>query len=96
MTNLHRAQILLEEEQHQALAALARQQKRSISQIVREIVGQYLAERTETEQQQRELQAIAALTALRGQIEERHGVIQQDLLAAARAEREQELEPAWQ
>jgi uncharacterized protein with PIN domain len=35
---MHRAQIILEEEQHTALAEIARQENRSISEIVREMV----------------------------------------------------------
>jgi hypothetical protein len=39
----------------------------------------------------KELQALKALTKLRRQIEQEHGIIQVNLLAEIRAEREQEL-----
>jgi hypothetical protein len=42
----HRAQILLEPTQHQALIEIARQEQRSISDIVRQIIAQHLEERT--------------------------------------------------
>ncbi|NUM49094.1 MAG: ribbon-helix-helix protein, CopG family [Anaerolineales bacterium] len=41
----HRTQILLEPDQHQALTEIARQEKRSISEVVREMLRQQLAER---------------------------------------------------
>ena len=40
-----RTQILLEPEQHQALAIIARQEKRSLSDIVREMIQKQLEER---------------------------------------------------
>jgi predicted CopG family antitoxin len=42
---MHRTQILLEPEQHRALAELARSEGRSVSELVREIIRQRLAER---------------------------------------------------
>lgn len=46
----YRAQILLEPEQHKALADLAQRRGTSISQVVRDIVGEYLVEQdTEVE-----------------------------------------------
>lgn len=44
MSSLHRAQILLESEQNRTLAEIARRDGRNISELVREIMGQYLAE----------------------------------------------------
>ena len=40
----YRAQILLEPEQHQALAEIARRQNRSLSDVVREMVDRELAD----------------------------------------------------
>lgn len=42
---MYRAQIILEEEQHKALVEIARQEGRSISEIVREMVHSGLLER---------------------------------------------------
>lgn len=62
---MYRAQILLEPEQHKALAAIAERKGTSISQVVREIVGQYLVEQdTELEHQ------LAALERIRQHREE--------------------------
>jgi hypothetical protein len=41
---VHRTQILLETEQHQALAAIARRQNRSLSDVVREMLDRELAD----------------------------------------------------
>lgn len=95
MGNLYRAQILLEPEQHRTLAQIAEREGRSISEVVREIVGQYLVEREQETQLQREMQAIDILTQIRCQIEQKHGVYQGDLLAEIRAEREQEIDRVW-
>lgn len=57
---MYRAQILLEPEQHKALAAIAERKGTSISQVVREIVGQYLVGQ-DTELEKR----LAALDKLR-------------------------------
>jgi predicted DNA-binding protein len=95
MGNLYRAQILLEPEQHRTLVELAEKEGRSISEIVREIIGQYLVEREQATQLQREMQALATLTQIRRQIEQKHGVYQGDLLAEIRAEREQEFDRVW-
>lgn len=96
MSTLYRAQILLEPEQHRALTELAQQEKRSLSELMREIVGQYLAERAVTTQKQRELAALEALVQMRRQIQAQHGLYQGDWLAEARAEQEQDLERIWQ
>jgi hypothetical protein len=42
---VYRAQILLEQEQHQALAEIARREKRSLSDVVREMLQKQLEER---------------------------------------------------
>ena len=42
---MYRTQILLEEEQHNALAEIARREKRSLSDVVREMLQKQLEER---------------------------------------------------
>ena len=42
---MHRTQILLEPEQHKILTEIARQEKRSLSDILREMVDKQIAER---------------------------------------------------
>lgn len=87
----YRAQILLEPEQHQALAEIAAGRQVSISSVVREIVETYLVERDLGERLRKEIQAIQSLSQLRLEIEAQHGVILEDLLAGAREERAGEL-----
>jgi hypothetical protein len=95
MSTLYRAQILLEQEQHQALSEMAEQEGRSISELVREIVGEHLAEQDREARLRREMQALEALTRIRRQIEAQHGVLQADFLAEARQEREEDIERVW-
>jgi predicted DNA-binding protein len=96
MSTLYRAQLLLESDQHEALAEIAQQEGRSISDLVREIVQQHLNERNEMARKQRELQALERLTQIRARLKEEHGTYQGDLLAAVRAEREEEMVRIWQ
>ena len=96
MSNLYRAQLLLESEQHQALAEIAEQEGRSISDLVREIVEEHLTERREQAQQLRALQAIERLAEIRAELREEHGVFQGDPLAEVRTEWEANVERLWQ
>ena len=90
-----RTQILLEPEQHSALVEIAHLEQRSISDVVRSIVDQYLNSRSEDVQKQRARQALEKLIHMRHKIEARSGVYQGDLLAEARAEREAQIESVW-
>jgi hypothetical protein len=67
MNTLYRAQLLLEYEQHKALADIAEREGRSLSDLVREIVGQHLAERNQ------QAQNLSALRALRRMIQIQEG-----------------------
>ena len=91
----HRTQILLEPEQHKALVAIANQEKRSISDVVRRVISKYLDERTKETGRQRAAQALKELTCLRERIEQRSGMYKGDLIAEARAERDGQLERVW-
>jgi len=96
MSTLHRAQLLLESEQHQALAEIAEREGRSISDLVREIVRQHLAERRQQAQQLAAMEAVERLTQIRARLQEEHGIYQGDLLAEVRAEWEEDAERTWQ
>ncbi len=83
---LHRTQLFLEPEQHEALERQARQQRRSISEVVREYVDLGLARsRAETE---RRLAVLDELARFRRRI----GPVGVDLVAEAREERQRQLE----
>jgi len=92
----YRAQILLEPNQHQALAAIAAERQESISHVVREIVQEYLIEYDQEAQLRQELQAIAVLTQLRQTIQSEKGLLPEDLLTEARAARAAELGESWE
>jgi predicted DNA-binding protein len=96
MGTLHRAQLLLETEQHEALAEIAEQEGRSISDLVREIVRQHLAERRQRAQQVTALQAIERLAQIRGRLREEHGMYQGDPLAEVREEWDEDVERTWE
>lgn len=72
---LHRTQILLDPKQHQALATLARNEGRSISELVREMVQQALAQREQGAQAtlRRQLAALQRIRAHRDAIVARRG-----------------------
>ncbi|MEJ2304106.1 MAG: ribbon-helix-helix protein, CopG family [Anaerolineales bacterium] len=95
MGTKYRAQILLEPEQHEALSEIAKQEQRSISDLVREIIADWLAAEDQEDQRQRQLQALEQLTELRHQIQERHGVYTGDLIEEGRAERDEDLGRVW-
>ena len=94
-THMYRAQILLEQQQHETLAKIASREKRSISDVVREIVNEWLAAQTFESQKRLELDALEQLGQIRLRIQEQRGVYRGDLLAEARSEREQDIERVW-
>jgi hypothetical protein len=95
MTTLRRVQLLLEAEQHEALASIAKEEQRSISDLVREIVGRHLAERERLARNVGALQAIERLTQIRTRLQEEHGLFPGDPLADVRAERQGDVERVW-
>lgn len=92
---LYRAQILLEKEQHEVLAEMAEAQDRSISDLVREIIDDYLSQREEDNQLERELEALHRLREIREEARKRYGVYQGDLIREVREERDQDLDRIW-
>jgi hypothetical protein len=58
MGKMHRAQILIDPEQHQSLAEIAQQEGTSISEIVRRAVHHWLAERHEEQVLRRQMDAL--------------------------------------
>ena len=93
--NKYRAQILLEPEQHAALAEVARREDRSLSDLVREIVNKWLEEQDRQAKLTRELQALEELTRMRLAIQEEHGIYTGDLLEEARVERDEDMNRVW-
>ena len=91
MAPMYRAQILLEPAQHQELERLARQTGRSTSDLVREIVGGYLAQRSSDESRRLAADALAWLAASRREIEAANGTMPETLLDDMREEQDAEL-----
>ena len=95
MSTYYRAQILLKPEQHRALAALAQREGRSISDLVRESVQAYLEERAREVELQREQEALDTLDEIRERIKARHGMLDLNLVAESRDERDRDNERVW-
>ena len=71
MSKMHRAQILLDPEQHRALAKIAEQEGTSISEIVRTAVDEWLAGRQEEEVRRKRLADLEIIRAHRQEILDR-------------------------
>ena len=95
MTTRYRAQLLLESEQHAALARIAEAEGRSISDLVREIVQRSLDERAREAEAATALQAVAHLTQIRERVREAHGAYPGDPLAEVRVDSEEGIERLW-
>ena len=92
MATLERVQVLLKPAQRRALARIARREGRSISEVLREMIEWGLAQREQTNQQWK--QVLGRLRQMR-EANREQGVYPGDLVAEARAEREQQNEAIW-
>jgi len=93
--NKYRAQILLDPEQHAALAEAARREERSISDLMREIVDHWLSQQDEQRLWEQRMQALERLNQIRERIQQENGVYHGDLLEEARAERDEDFDRIW-
>jgi hypothetical protein len=91
MGNLYRTQVLLERKQHKSLQALAAAEGRSMSEIIREAVAEYLVERDEDTERRRRKEVLEELSRIRAEIEAKHGVLPEEFFLRDREEREEEL-----
>jgi hypothetical protein len=91
--SLYRAQILLEDAQHDGLLRLARDSGRSMSELVREMLTDYLARAAAEDAVRRSLAALDGLAGLRHDIEQRHGPLLASWLDGLLNERDAELVP---
>lgn len=90
----HRAQILLEPEQHDRMRHIARREDRSISDVARQVIGiglEVLAQDDEARLHRRRL-ALENLRAIREAARARYGTYEGDPVAEARSERERRSE----
>lgn len=95
MTQLYRTQVLLEQTQHDSLRELAATEGRSVSDVVREAVAEYLVDHSKERQRQNALDALARLSELREKLIAKYGIYEGDLLAEAREERDADMERIW-
>lgn len=93
MAELYRAQVLLERKQHEALQALAAAEGRSMSEIIREAVAEYLVEQDEERELQNWERNLEELAKIREEIRAKFGTLEDDFILRNREEREEEL---WQ
>lgn len=93
MAELYRAQVLLERKQHEALQALAAAEGRSMSEIIREAVAEYLVEQDEKRDLQNWERNLEELAKIREEIRAKFGTLEDDFILRNREEREEEL---WQ
>ncbi|MCA9867018.1 MAG: ribbon-helix-helix protein, CopG family [Anaerolineae bacterium] len=91
MGNLYRTQILLERRQHQDLSELAKAEGRSMSEIVREAVAEYLVEREEERRRLDWKERLVELAKIREAIRAESGEFPEEFILNDRAEREEEL-----
>lgn len=91
MSELYRAQVLLERKQHERLRKLAAVEGRSMSDLIREAVAEYLVDQEQESQHRNWQEAMARLTEIREGIRARHGTLPDDFLLNDRAERADEI-----
>ena len=92
MAGLERVQILLEAKQRRALARIAKREGRSVSDVLREMVELGLEQRLQKSEQWK--QALRRLRQVR-EANQLRGMYKGDLVAEARAERDQQNEAVW-
>ncbi|MFH0802345.1 MAG: ribbon-helix-helix protein, CopG family [bacterium] len=69
----YRAQILLEPEQHKKLAEIAAREGRSVSDVVREAVAEYVVTRTQESVREKRLRGLEEIKKFREEILKRRG-----------------------
>jgi Arc/MetJ-type ribon-helix-helix transcriptional regulator len=92
----YRAQILLEPEQQRSLAKIAEERGRSVSEVVRQAVQEFLDADSRGTHKRRQHEALLRMDALREELRTRHGTLSVDLLQEARDERDADMDRLWQ
>jgi len=92
---LYRAQLLLQPSQHQRLREIAEREEKSISAVARGVIHRGLESMTDDENALRSHQAAALgqLRAIRETVRDAYGVFDGNLVAEARQDREEGMEP---
>jgi len=95
MNTKYRAQILLEPEQHAILAEVAQRENRSISDLVREIIREWLDNQAMDVMWQKRRQPIEGMRQIRESIQEKYGIYQGNLIEATRNEHDEDVDRVW-
>ncbi|HEX2163659.1 MAG TPA: hypothetical protein VHM02_06895 [Thermoanaerobaculia bacterium] len=83
---LHRTQLFLRPDQHATLAKLAERQEVTVSEVLRQVVDEWMEDRQA--RKARGLEALERLREVREQIERRVGVLPAELALEARRDLE--------
>ncbi|WP_322805600.1 ribbon-helix-helix protein, CopG family [Thermanaerothrix sp.] len=90
---MKRSQVILDDDNDRRLRELASREGKSISEIVRQILDAYFAER-ERKEREKALEVLRTLDQIREQTA-RYGVYEGDPVNEARDERDAEIEDVW-
>ncbi|GAP06171.1 ribbon-helix-helix protein, copG family [Anaerolinea thermolimosa] len=90
---MKRNQLILDEENDRRLREMASREGKSLSEVIRQILDEYFAER-ERKERERSLQALRKLDRIREETA-RYGVYEGDPVNEAREERDAEVEDVW-
>jgi plasmid stability protein len=90
---MKRSQVILDDDNDRRLRELASREGKSISEIVRQILDAYFAER-ERKEREKALEVLRTLDQIREQTA-RYGVYEGDPVNEARDERDAEVEDVW-
>ncbi len=90
---MKRSQVILDDDNDRRLRELAAREGKSISEIVRQILDAYFAER-ERKEREKALEVLRTLDQIREQTA-RYGVYEGDPVNEARDERDAEVEDVW-
>lgn len=92
MSTLQRTQILLERDQHKALTDMAHRSGCSVSELVRRVLRERIAQEERKAKDAEFYEAIEWFDKLRAEIEAKHGVLNVDLVEEVREEADRALD----
>jgi Arc/MetJ-type ribon-helix-helix transcriptional regulator len=92
----YRARILLEPEQQRSLAKIAEEQGRSVSEVVRQAVQEFLDADLRGTHRRRQHEALLRLDTLREELQTRHGTLPVEFMQEAQDGRDADVDRLWQ
>ncbi len=94
MAELIRVQVMLDKNDQARLQETAREQGKSMSEILRELVRRYLEEQRQTEKEQFR-RTLAKVREIRERTVAQYGMYEGDIMREVREEHEREQEEKW-